>query len=102
MMTCDCKGGVCKCSKCIVAKVAYVLVLVGGLNWGLVGLGMLLGSMGGWNLVALIFGSGTLAAIVYLLVGISTVVKIVGCPCKMCKGMKNDAAPMSAPAGPAM
>ena len=33
---------------------AWVLVIVGALNWGLVGLGGFLG--GNWNLVNLIFG----------------------------------------------
>ncbi len=72
----------CKC-KCFCSKVAWVLVLVGGINWGLVGVGMLMGS--DLNVVGLILGSGTLAAVVYLLVGISTLVSIFGCPCKKCK-----------------
>jgi len=56
---CSCKG------KCSCSKVAWVLVLVGGLNWGLVGLGMLMNS--NWNLVSLIFGSWpTVEAVVYL------------------------------------
>lgn len=53
--------------------VAWWLMVVGGLNWGLVGLGMLLGGSG-WNLVNMIFGSvPTLEAVVYLLVGLSSV-----------------------------
>jgi uncharacterized membrane protein YuzA (DUF378 family) len=76
-MSCNCKG------KCGIAKIAWVLVLVGGINWGLVGVGMLMGS--DLNAVGLILGSGTLAAVVYLLVGISTLVSIFGCPCKKCK-----------------
>lgn len=51
--------------------IAAVLVIVGAINWGLVGLGWLLGSNGGsWNIVhALLSGSMQLEAIVYLLVG---------------------------------
>lgn len=46
---------------------AAVLLVVGGLNWGLVG-------AGGPDLVALIFGAGSaLARIVYLLVGLAAV-----------------------------
>lgn len=82
MMSCNCHG------RCVWSKIGWILVLVGAVNWGLVGLGMLLGNAGGWNVVAMIFGSGTLAAIVYLLVGISAVVSIVGCPCKKCKDAK--------------
>lgn len=45
--------------------VAVVLVLVGGLNWGLVGLFH-------WNLVMYLFGSWpTLETVVYVLVGLS-------------------------------
>lgn len=77
-MTCNCS------SKCVVAKIAWVLVLVGALNWGLVGAGMLAHS--NWNLVQMLLGSWPMVeAIVYLLVGISAIVSIVGCPCKKCK-----------------
>ena len=45
--------------------ITLILVIVGGLNWGLVGLF-------DWNLVAAIFGAGsTLARIIYVLVGLS-------------------------------
>lgn len=51
--------------------VAWWLVVVGAVNWGLVGLGMLMGNPG-WNLVAMIFGAWpTLEGVVYLLVGLS-------------------------------
>ena len=53
--------------------IAAVLVIVGAINWGLVGLGWLLGSNGGsWNIVhALLSGSMQLEALVYVLVGAS-------------------------------
>jgi len=67
--------------------VAKVLLVIGGLNWGLIGVGMLLGSMSSWNLVTMLLGSmPTLEALVYVLVGISAVVAAVGCPCGKCKG----------------
>lgn len=48
-----------------------VLTLVGALNWGLVGLGMLMGGAN-YNLVNMLVGSmPTLEAVVYLLVGVS-------------------------------
>lgn len=57
-------------------KIVNVLLVVGGINWGLVGLGMLMGS--NWNLVNLIFGfNGTLEAVVYVLVGVSAVMTVV-------------------------
>jgi uncharacterized membrane protein YuzA (DUF378 family) len=49
----------------VVFAVALVLLIVGGLNWGLVGLF-------GFDVVAAIFGAGSIATmIVYVLVGIS-------------------------------
>ncbi len=53
--------------------IAFLLLVVGGINWGLVGLGMFLG--GDWNLVNMILGSmPMLESLVYLLVGVSAVV----------------------------
>lgn len=54
--------------------IAFVLVVVGGLNWGLVG-------FFNWNLVDVIFGVGMLGRIVYDLVGLSALWMIF-------KGMK--------------
>jgi len=46
------------------------LVVVGALNWGLVGLGALMGF--DWNLVSMVLGSWpTLESVVYVLVGAS-------------------------------
>ena len=67
--------------------VAKVLLIVGGVNWGLIGLGMLLGGgMYSWNVVSMIFGfMPALEALVYLLVGVSAVMYIFGCRCKKCR-----------------
>ena len=52
--------------------VAFILLVIGGLNWGLVGLGDFAGS--NWNLVNLLLGSWpSIEWIVYVLVGISAV-----------------------------
>ncbi|MFZ1019746.1 MAG: DUF378 domain-containing protein [Minisyncoccia bacterium] len=68
-------------------KTAKVLLIIGGLNWGLVGLGMLVGnSLDAWNVVHMIFGSmPALEGIVYILVGLAALMKIFGCHCKKCK-----------------
>jgi len=51
--------------------VTLLLLIIGGLNWGLVGLF-------GFDLVATIFGEmSALSRIVYVLVGISAIVQIV-------------------------
>lgn len=52
--------------------IAYILVIIGALNWGLVGLNSFSGITYNWDVVAAIFGGmPALAAIVYLLVGLS-------------------------------
>jgi uncharacterized membrane protein YuzA (DUF378 family) len=57
--------------KYVLKWIAWVLVIIGGLNWGLVGLF-------NFDLVASIFGEGSLASsIVYSLVGLSALVLIV-------------------------
>lgn len=77
--------GKCKChwGGCAVAKTMKALLFIGGLNWGLVGLGMLMGK--DWNLVNMILGSmPKLEAVVYVLVGVAAVGKLFGCKCKKC------------------
>jgi hypothetical protein len=65
------------------AMIAKVLVVIGGVNWGLVGLGMLLGKS--WNLVYMLLGSmPTAEAVVYVLVGVSAVMSIFCCKCEKC------------------
>ena len=57
-------------------KIARLLVVIGGLNWGLVGLGGLMG--GNWNVVNMLLGSMPMVeAIVYLLVGVATVLTLM-------------------------
>jgi len=61
-------------------KTAFVLLIIGGLNWGLIGLGNFLG--GSWNVVNLVLGSWTwFENLVYLLVGISAIMVIFGKKC---------------------
>lgn len=60
--------------------VTWILVIVGALNWGLVGLF-------DFNLVDKILGSApAIERLVYILVGVSAVVEIIthGKTCKMC------------------
>ena len=70
---------------CTPAFIGKILLIVGGINWGLVGVGMLMGS--DWNVVHMLLGSmATLEAVVYVLVGVAGVIKIFGCKCKKCMG----------------
>lgn len=51
--------------------ISYILVIIGALNWGLVGLFNI-------NLVALLFGEMTvLARIVYALVGLAAIISFI-------------------------
>jgi uncharacterized protein len=59
----------------MLAQIARILVIVGGINWGLVGLGMLMGS--DWNVIHMIFGSvSMLEAVIYILVGLSAIMML--------------------------
>lgn len=62
-----------KCSG--LGKVAWILVVIGALNWGLVGIGSL--ASANWNVVYLLIGTWagmTVLNIVYILVGLSALV----------------------------
>ena len=62
---------------------AWILVIIGAVNWGLVGLGSFFES--NWNLVNLILGNWPVVEnVVYILVGICGVILIFGCRCKTC------------------
>lgn len=79
---CDTKCGGWK-GCCSVSLTAKVLVVVGGINWGLVGVGALLNSE--WNVVNMLLGSWPkVEAIVYVLVGVAALLQIFGCRCKKC------------------
>ena len=63
----------------VVHIIAFVLLVIGGLNWLLFAFG--------WNLVSTIFGAGsTLSMLIYILIGLSAVWEAVmhGKQCKMC------------------
>jgi hypothetical protein len=80
-----CNGkGCCKGGMCTVSFIAKILLIIGGVNWGLVGIGMLMNK--DWNVVNMLLGSWPIVeAIVYILVGVAAVCKIFGCCCKKCK-----------------
>ncbi len=70
-----CKG------KCAGHMIGMTLLIIGGLNWGLVGINP------DWNLVNMLLGSiDWLERLVYILVGLSALMVAVGCKCKKCKG----------------
>lgn len=48
--------------------ISFILLIVGGLNWGLDALG--------YNVVELIFGAGSIAKIVYILVALAAIYEL--------------------------
>jgi uncharacterized membrane protein YuzA (DUF378 family) len=71
-------------SCCVVHKIAWVLVMVGAINWGLVGIGMFMKA--NWNLVNMLLGSWPQVEwAVYILVGVSAVAMLFKDNCKQCR-----------------
>lgn len=67
----------------VVYRIALVLIIIGGLNWGLIG-------FFGFNLVDALFGEGSgLSRVVYALVGVSAILVLVE---KLMSMSKNQAA----------
>ncbi|MBR6301595.1 DUF378 domain-containing protein [bacterium] len=55
----------------ILKLIAYILVIIGGINWGLIG-------FFGFDLVASIFGEmSTFSRIIYGIVGLSTIILLI-------------------------
>ena len=55
----------------IIGLIAYILVILGALNWGMVGVFNL-------DVIARLFGPGSLGAkIVYILIGVAAIVMLV-------------------------
>lgn len=68
---------------CPVHMICWILVMVGSINWGLVGIGGLMSA--NWNLVNLLVGRWpTVESIVYILVGVSAVMMLMKGSCKQC------------------
>lgn len=68
-----------------VMMVAWILVIIGALNWGLVGIAGFIPGIDNLNLVNILLGwMPALENIVYVLVGIAALVSLKGC--KTCKG----------------
>ena len=65
-------------------KITFILLIIGGLNWGL--------SAIGYNVVDMIFGMDSdVSMVIYILVGISAIAEIFGHKslCRNCMPMGN-------------
>ena len=82
MCNLKCCGGGCG-HRCTPAMIGKILLVAGGINWGLVGVGMLMSS--DWNVLHVDLGTvPALEAIIYVLVGVAAIASIFGCRCKKC------------------
>lgn len=72
---------------CTAHMVAWWLMWIGAVNWGLVGIGGFMHQ--NWNVVNLILGSWPQVEwVVYILVGVSAVYMLFKDSCAMCKAAK--------------
>jgi len=71
-------------------KIAFILLVIGGLNWGLTGV------LSSWDLANLV--GSTIAMIIYILVGVAAIVEIFTHKkhCRECSGGGNSS-PQQAP-----
>jgi len=54
----------------VIGLIAFILILLGALNWGLVGLF-------NFNLVTVIFGYGMVTNVIYVIIGVAALYKII-------------------------
>ncbi len=74
------------------STIGYYLVILGAINWGLVGIGAFFGL--NLNVVSLVAGAvmfNALENIVYIIIGIAGVMTLVGCKCATCTACRADA-----------
>lgn len=72
--------------------IAWILVIIGGLNWLLIGLGGFFG--GNWNVVNLILGSvPAVEWLVYIVIGLAAV-SVIFTHRKDCRTCSSGSAPM--------
>lgn len=81
---CDCKGACGKCGGgCRGKFISKTLVIIGAINWGLIGIGYFFDM--NLNIVNKLLGTvPTAEAIVYILVGLGAVMMVCKCGCKKC------------------
>jgi len=72
---------------CTTAWIGKILLIIGGLDLGLIGIGMLVGSSS-WNVLHMVLGfSSVLEAVIYILIGLAAIMKVFGCcKCHKCVG----------------
>ncbi len=72
------------CNKSILGQIAYWITIIGGLNWGLIGIGYFF--QANWDVLYLILGSmPAVQYIVYIIVGLSAIYTVFGCRKAVCE-----------------
>lgn len=77
--------GTCEGNKkgCGAGTIAKLLLVIGGINWGFIGIGGFTGT--DWNVVHMLLGQWPAVEwIVYILVGAAALAALFGCRCKKC------------------
>lgn len=71
---------------CVPSMIAKILLVIGGLNWGLVGVALLMNNGTELNVVHMLLSSWPMVeGVVYVLVGLAAIAKLIGCKCSKCK-----------------
>jgi len=65
-------------SKKAIHITAVVLIIIGAINWGLIGLGDLTSSGRNWNIINVVLGNiPTLESVIYILIGVAGILKLI-------------------------
>lgn len=73
---------------CVASSIGYYLVIIGALNWGLVGISDFTNT--NLNLVYMIFGGmSMLESLVYIVIGVAGVMLLIGCTCSTCTASRS-------------
>src|SRR3989338_9811626 len=71
---------------CDFAMIGKVLLIIGGINWGLIGYGIFTDSNINMNAIHWLLGAvPSVEAVLYILIGVAAIMKICGCGCNRCK-----------------
>lgn len=72
---------------CMPSTIGYYLVIIGAINWGLVGLSDFTHT--NLNVVNLLIGGmPSLESLVYIIIGVAGVITCYGCRCSTCKACR--------------
>ncbi len=66
------------------SEVTHMLIMIGSLNWGLIGAGRLVAGAD-WNVLHMVFGAAPMfETSLYLIIGLAALYKVAGCSKSCC------------------